>query len=91
METLVDKARTYILALKEAGDFSYEDMATISGESQSTIRNFCNGTTAKNPGFPIIAKLVISMGGDFNELIEALMQKPIEEMKELYNTREIEK
>ena len=29
--------------------------------------------------------------GDFNELIEALMQKPIDEMKELYNTREIEK
>ena len=29
--------------------------------------------------------------GDFSELIEALMQKPIEEMKELYNTREIEK
>jgi heterodisulfide reductase subunit C len=29
--------------------------------------------------------------GDFNELIEALMQKPIEEIKELYNTREIEK
>ena len=29
--------------------------------------------------------------GDFNELIEALMQKPIAEMKELYNTREIEK
>ena len=29
--------------------------------------------------------------GTFNELIEALMEKPIEEMKELYNTREIEK
>ena len=29
--------------------------------------------------------------GDFKDLIEALMQKPIEEMKELYNTREIEK
>ena len=29
--------------------------------------------------------------GTFKELIEALMQKPIEEMKELYNTREIEK
>ena len=29
--------------------------------------------------------------GDFNDLIEALMQKPIEELKELYNTREIEK
>ena len=27
----------------------------------------------------------------FNELLEALMQKPVEEMKELYNNREIEK
>ena len=29
--------------------------------------------------------------GDFNELIEALMQKPVSEMKELYNNRDIEK
>ena len=29
--------------------------------------------------------------GTFNELLEALMQKPVEEMKELYNNREIEK
>ncbi len=29
--------------------------------------------------------------GDFKELLEALMQKPVEEMKELYNNREIEK
>ena len=29
--------------------------------------------------------------GDFNQLIEALMQKPIEELKELYNNRDIEK
>ncbi len=29
--------------------------------------------------------------GDFNELIEALMQKPIEEIKELYNNRDFEK
>lgn len=28
--------------------------------------------------------------GAFNELIESLMQKPIEEMKELYNNRDIE-
>ena len=28
---------------------------------------------------------------DFNDLIEALMQKPIDEMKELYNNRDIEK
>jgi hypothetical protein len=29
--------------------------------------------------------------GDYDELIEQIMQKPITEMKELYNTREIEK
>ncbi len=29
--------------------------------------------------------------GTFHDLIEALMQKPVEELKELYNTREIEK
>ena len=29
--------------------------------------------------------------GTFTELIEALMQKPVEELKELYNNREIEK
>ncbi len=29
--------------------------------------------------------------GTFNELIEKLMQKPIEEMQELYNHRDIEK
>jgi hypothetical protein len=29
--------------------------------------------------------------GDFKELIENLMGKPVEELKELYNTREIEK
>ena len=29
--------------------------------------------------------------GTYTELIEALMEKPIEELKELYNNREIEK
>ncbi len=29
--------------------------------------------------------------GTFNQLLEQLMQKPISEMKELYNNREIEK
>jgi hypothetical protein len=29
--------------------------------------------------------------GTFEELLESLMQKPVSEMKELYNNREIEK
>ena len=31
------------------------------------------------------------LNGDFKQLIETLMNKPLEELKELYNTREIEK
>ena len=31
------------------------------------------------------------LNGDFKALVESLMQKPLEELKELYNTREIEK
>ena len=29
--------------------------------------------------------------GEYDQLIEAIMQKPITEMQELYNTRDIEK
>ena len=92
MEILIDKARAYILALKEAGDFSYEDMATISGVAHSTIRNFCTGTTEKNPGFTTIAKLVVAMGGDLNELIGYEKKKEIEvnstvALKETYEMR----
>lgn len=92
MEIIIEKAKSYILALKEAGDFTYEDMATISGVPQSTIRNFCNGTTEKNPGFATIAKLVVSMGGDFNELIGYEKKKEIEvnstvTLKETYEMR----
>ena len=48
----------------------------------------------ENPFIPVLKDIYIVKeikNGDFNELIEALMQKPIEEMKELYNNREIEK
>lgn len=37
------------------------------------------------------SRVVEINGGTFRELLENLMQKPVEEMKELYNTREIEK
>jgi transcriptional regulator with XRE-family HTH domain len=92
VEIIIEKAKAYILALKEAGDFTYEDMATISGVAQSTIRNFCTGTTEKNPGFATIAKLVVSMGGDLNELIGYEKKKEIEvnstvTLKETYEMR----
>ena len=92
MEILLEKAREYILALKEAGNFTFEDMANISGIPLQTIRNFCTGKVEKNPGFATIAKLVLSLGGDLNELVGYEKKKEIEvnstvSLKETYEMR----
>lgn len=92
MEIIIDKAREYILALKESGNFTFEDMSNISGVPHQTIRNFCTKKTEKNPGFSTITKLVISMGGDLNALVDYEKKKEIEvnstvSLKETYEMR----
>ena len=92
MELIIEKAREYVLALKDAGNFTNEDMANISGVPLQTVKNFCTGKTGKNPGFSAIVKLVISMGGDLNELIGYEKKKEIEvnstvSLKETYEMR----
>ena len=91
MEISIEKARDYILALKEAGSFTLEDMANISGIPLPTIRNICSGKTP-DARFGTIAKLVISMGGDLNEVIGYEKKKEIEvnstvSLKETYEMR----
>lgn len=92
MENLLKEARDYVLALQDAGKFSFEDMANISGVPFQTVRNFCTGKTEKNPGFLTIAKLVVSMGGDLNAIIGYEKKKEIEvnstvSLKETYEMR----
>jgi transcriptional regulator with XRE-family HTH domain len=92
MEIVLENARQYILALKEAGNFTSEDIANMSGIPISTVRNICSGKTAKNAGFGTIAKLVISLGGDLNELVGYEKKKEIEinstvSLKETYEMR----
>jgi DNA-binding Xre family transcriptional regulator len=91
MEIGLDKARGYILALKDAGNFTTEDMANISGIPHSTVRNICTGKTP-DARFGTVAKLVISLGGDLNELIGYEKKKEIEvnstvSLKETYEMR----
>lgn len=91
MEIVIDKAREYIMALKEAGSFTFEDIANVSGIPLSTIRNICTGKTP-DARFGTIAKVVISMGGDLNELIGYEKKKEIEvnstvSLKETYEMR----
>ena len=79
-------------ALQEAGGFTFGDMATLTGIAEQTIRNFLTKRTEKNPGFATITKLVISLGGDLNELIGYDKKKEIEinstvSLKETYEMR----
>jgi transcriptional regulator with XRE-family HTH domain len=91
MEIAVDKIKGYLLALKEAGNFSYEDMANLSGIPLSTIRNICSGKTP-DARFATLSKLIIALGGDLNELVGYDKKKEIEvnstvSMKETYEMR----
>lgn len=91
MEIAIEKAREYINALKDTGKFTLEDMANLSGIPVGTIRNICNGKTP-DARFGTIAKIVISLGGDLNELIGYEKKKEIEvnstvSMKETYEMR----
>ena len=91
MEISAEKAKEYILALKDAGRFTFEDIANVSGIPIQTVRNICSGKTP-DARFGTIAKLVISLGGDLNELIGYEKKKEIEvnstvSLKETYEMR----
>ena len=91
MEIALEKMSEYISALMKIGNFTYEDAANLSGIPAPTIRNI---VTRKTPDarFGTIAKIVISLGGDLNELIGYEKKKEIEvnstvSMKETYEMR----
>lgn len=78
MEKVLENARQYIVALKEAGKFSSKDIANISGVPLETVRNICSGKTTKNAGYETITKLILAMGGDLNKPVDFDKQKEIE-------------
>ncbi len=91
MEIGVDKAKEYILSLKEAGSFTLEDIANQSGIPLQTVRNICSGKTP-DARFGTIARIVLSLGGDLNELVGYEKKKTIEvnsmvSLKETYEMR----
>lgn len=91
MEIGYDKIREYIAYLLKTGDFTYEDAANLSGIPAQTIRNIVTGKTP-DPRFGTVAKLIISLGGDLNEIIGYEKKKEIEvnstvSLKETYEMR----
>ena len=91
MEIGYDKVRDYIVALLKTGDFTYEDAANLSGIPAQTLRNIVTGKTP-DPRFGTLAKIIVSLGGDLNEIIGYEKKKEIEvnstvSMKETYEMR----
>jgi transcriptional regulator with XRE-family HTH domain len=91
MEIGNEKVREYLNALKDAGHFSYEDVANLSGIPVQTVRNIYTGKTP-DPRFATVAKMIISLGGDLNEIIGYEKKKEIEvnstvSLKETYEMR----
>ncbi len=91
MEIGNDKVREYLTALKDAGNFAYEDIANLSGIPLQTVRNIYTGKTP-DPRFATVAKIIISLGGDLNEIIGYEKKKEIEvnstvSLKETYEMR----
>lgn len=91
MEIGIEKIKEYLTALKNSGNFSYEDIANLSGIPIQTVRNIYTSKTP-DPRFGTVAKIIISLGGDLNELIGYEKKKEIEvnstvSLKETYEMR----
>jgi intein/homing endonuclease len=91
MEIGNDKIREYLNALKDSGDFTYEDIANLSGIPHQTVRNIYTGKTP-DPRFGTVAKIILSLGGDLNEIVGYEKKKEIEvnstvTIKETYEMR----
>ena len=91
MEIGMDKIHGYLVELKNKGNFTYEDIANVSGIPLQTVRNIYTGKTP-DPRFGTIAKIIISLGGDLNEIVGGEKKKEIEvnsmvSLKETYEMR----
>ena len=91
MEIGNDKIHEYLVKLKNTGNFTYEDIANISGIPLQTVRNIYTGKTP-DPRFGTVAKIILSLGGDLNEIVGGDKKKEIEvnsmvSLKETYEMR----
>lgn len=91
MEIGAEKAKEYILSLKEEGNFTFEDIANQSGIPLQTVRNICSGKTP-DARFGTITRIVLALGGDLNDLVgyekkETIKVNSVVSLKETYEMR----
>lgn len=82
---------TYLNALKNKGNFTYENISNLSGISDATIRNIFSGKT-EDPRFETVAAIVNAMGGSLDAIYTAAKKEDVEAnaviaIKEAYEER----
>lgn len=82
---------TYLNALKNKGNFTYENISKLSGISDATIRNIFSGKT-EDPRFETVAAIVNAMGGSLDAIYTAAKKEDVEAnaviaIKEAYEER----
>lgn len=75
-------------ALKNKGNFSWNDISNLSGLPDATIRKIFSGETA-DPRFETVAKLVTAMGGSLNDIIGDTKDKEDVEMNSIIALKEV--
>ena len=82
---------TYLNALKNKGNFTYETISNLSGVPEATVRNIFSGKT-EDPRFETVSALVNSMGGSLDAIYSATKKEDVEAnaviaIKEAYEQR----
>ena len=83
--------KDYLHTLKAKGNFTYTDIANLSGISEGTVRKIFSGETA-DPRFETLVKLVMSMGGSMDDIAGGKKEGEIENnavmvLKDAYESR----
>ena len=81
--------REYLHTLKKAGNYTWAEIANVSGIPESTIRKIFSGETP-DPRFDTVTKIIVSMGGNLDDAIDNKRKKDIEissqiSLKETYD------
>ena len=70
--------KEYLNTLKKACGYTWAEISTLSGIPEATIKKIFTGETA-DPRFETIAKLVLSMGGNLNDIVDGNRKAKVEE------------
>lgn len=68
---------TYLNALKNKGNFTYEAVSKLSGIPEATVRNIISGKT-EDPRFETVSSIVIAMGGSLDAIYTATKKEDVE-------------